>query len=161
MLNVFPLLPKQLTKWIIQGQGLLRNPYTLGVRVIVEDDTGAILLIRHTYLNDWYLPGGGVDTGESLHQAAVRELQEEAGIALISEPELVNVYLNRGALGRDHVGLFKAGRWEPTGTFLKPNREIADAAFFPLDGLPASTSEATVRRLLEHQNAAFPAGGVW
>jgi ADP-ribose pyrophosphatase YjhB (NUDIX family) len=51
------------------------------VSVIVIEE-GTILLVRHekggkTY---WVLPGGGVDFGETLQQAAVRELKEETNL---------------------------------------------------------------------------------
>lgn len=50
---------------------LVRNfifrPLTLGVRAIVLNDAGELLLVKHTYLNGWYLPGGRVDKGETLH----------------------------------------------------------------------------------------------
>ena len=54
------------------------------VSVIIIDD-GKILLVRHekyggTY---WVLPGGGVDFGESLADAAVREVKEETNLDIV------------------------------------------------------------------------------
>jgi ADP-ribose pyrophosphatase YjhB (NUDIX family) len=51
------------------------------VNVVVENDKGEILLIRRSDNGNWALPGGAIDIGESLTQAAVREVQEETGIA--------------------------------------------------------------------------------
>ena len=48
---------------------------TLGVRAVVTDDRGRVLLVRHTYLAGWWLPGGGVDRGETTQAAVVRELR--------------------------------------------------------------------------------------
>ncbi len=50
------------------------------VNVVVENDKGEILLIRRSDNNNWALPGGAIDIGESLTQAAIREVQEETGI---------------------------------------------------------------------------------
>jgi 8-oxo-dGTP pyrophosphatase MutT (NUDIX family) len=155
MLKILALLPKPVTKRLIQGIGLVRNPFTLGVRVIVEDSEGRVLLVRHSYLPGWYLPGGGVDKGESMAEAACREVLEEAGIAASGMPRLVNVFLNDEATGRDHVGLFHLGSWREADNFLTPNVEILEAAFFDLDGLPDGLSKATARRLEEFRAAAF------
>jgi ADP-ribose pyrophosphatase YjhB (NUDIX family) len=48
--------------------------------VVIVNDAGAILLIRRTDNSNWALPGGAVDLGESVAQAAVRETLEESGI---------------------------------------------------------------------------------
>jgi 8-oxo-dGTP pyrophosphatase MutT (NUDIX family) len=48
--------------------------------VVVATDAGEILLIRRTDNGSWALPGGAVDLGESVAQAAVRETLEESGI---------------------------------------------------------------------------------
>lgn len=63
------------------------------VRLVVLDERGHVLLF-HTRNPDypelgtwWELPGGGIDTGESYLDAAVRELREETGFAV--EPHQV------------------------------------------------------------------------
>jgi 8-oxo-dGTP pyrophosphatase MutT (NUDIX family) len=160
MLKILSLLPKRWTKQLVQGVGLLRNPYTLGVRVIVEDARSSVLLVRHSYLAGWYLPGGGVESGETLDQAACREVHEEAGIAADRKPELLNIYLNEEATGRDHVGLFRLQAWSEAENYLSPNVEIEEAAFFALERLPDDLSAATSRRLDEHRSGNF-AGGKW
>lgn len=114
---------------MIQGLGLVRNPYTLGVRVLVLDAKDRVLLVRHSYLEGWYLPGGGVDRGETMVEAACREVLEEAGISTSGEPVLMNVYLNEEATGRDHVGLFLVSEWTEAENYLSPNAEIVEAAF--------------------------------
>ena len=52
----------------------------MGVRAEAVDARGRVLMVRHTYLKGWWLPGGGVDRGETTHVVVVRELREEAGL---------------------------------------------------------------------------------
>jgi ADP-ribose pyrophosphatase YjhB (NUDIX family) len=126
---------------------------TLGVRAMVRDDGGRVLLLRHTYLPGWYFPGGGVEANETAAEAAAREVLEETGVRLAAPPRLVSIHLNLRVSGRDHVAFFHgeavAGR--PTA---RPG-EIAEVGFFALDALPEGVTGATRRRLDE----AF-AGGV-
>ena len=57
------------------------RPLTLGVRVlIVRGDE--VLLIQHSYQPGWFIPGGLVERGEALEQAAQREAHEEVGAEL-------------------------------------------------------------------------------
>lgn len=56
------------------------NSIVPSVTAIVTDEQGRLLLVHKTDNNLWALPGGGVDFGESVAQAAVREVKEETGI---------------------------------------------------------------------------------
>src|SRR5712691_7693437 len=67
---------------------------TLGVRALVIDGQGRIFLVKHSYISGWYLPGGGVETGETLRQALARELMEEGNIELTGPPELHGIFFN-------------------------------------------------------------------
>jgi len=58
---------------------------TLGVRALVIDGR-SVFLVRHTYRSGWFLPGGGVERGESPEAAVVRELREEGGILCAERP---------------------------------------------------------------------------
>jgi 8-oxo-dGTP pyrophosphatase MutT (NUDIX family) len=133
----------------------VHKPVTLGVRVLVEDTKGRVLLVRHTYLRGWYLPGGGIKSRETLHQAAARELAEETGIVAREEPRLFAAYTNFHQSKSDHVLLyllrrFEQGRWSP-------RFEIAECGFFPHEKLPPDVSPATLRRLEEVRTGAPPA----
>ena len=163
MLRLFSLLPKQITKRLVLGLALLRNPFSLGVRVIVTDENGRVLLVRHKYLPGWYLPGGGVEKGEILVETAKRELREEAGVKALGDPKLLGMFLNREGFGRDHIGLFEVKVWVAEANHLKPNAEILEARFFPPASLPADMTRATAARLREYfaSPPASEQGGYW
>ncbi len=161
MLKILSVLPKSVTTRLIQGIGLVRNPFTLGVRVIVEDRNSRVLLVRHSYVTGWYLPGGGVDKGETMEEAACREVLEEAGVVSVSRPQLLNIFLNQEATGRDHVGLYHMPEWRQADTFLQPNAEIEEAAFFELGALPEGLTQSTARRLDEFRSGREPESGKW
>ncbi|MCC4242829.1 NUDIX domain-containing protein [Stappia indica] len=128
---------------------------TLGVRVAATDGQGRLLLVRHTYLAGWYLPGGAVDAGETLAEAALRELREETGV-IGGEPVLFAVYHNRRNHIRDHVALYRVAVAEVPDDALTPNREIREARFFALEALPPDTSPATLRRIAELSGESPP-----
>ena len=131
------------------GRGLLTRAMTLGVRAVVVDDDGRVLLVRHTYLPGWYLPGGGVDPGETTRAAAVREVAEETGVAVVGPPRLIGLYFNRRASRRDHVALYVFDRPVGRPAVRRAAFEIAEVGFFARDALPDDTTAATRRRLAE------------
>lgn len=120
---------------------------SLGVQVAVFDTDGKLLLVRQGYTPHWVFPGGGVDRGERLADAAVRELREEAGVSGVPL-RFFGVYANFRALPDDHVAFFVGECVAGTG-FPDPGFEIVDHGFFPTDNLPDNTAPSVQRRLAE------------
>ncbi len=79
---------------------------TLGVRAVVLDAENRVFLVRHTYVSGWYLPGGGVDLGETMEEAMARELKEEGDIDLTGPATLHGIFLNRHVSRRDHIAVY-------------------------------------------------------
>ena len=121
---------------------------TVGVRGLVLDHDGRVFLVRHGYTDGWHLPGGGVEPGETLHDALQRELAEEGGIELTAPPLLHAVYFQTRYSNRDHVALFVVRAFRQA-SLPRPNREIAECRFFRLDALPEDTTAATRARIAE------------
>ena len=59
-----------------------------------------------------------------------------------------SLHFNRRASRRDHVAFYLIESYRQTTPKL-PDREIAEAGFFPLDRLPDGTTPATFRRIAE------------
>jgi 8-oxo-dGTP pyrophosphatase MutT (NUDIX family) len=130
-----------LSFWLTRG-------LTLGVRAAAIDAEERVCLVRHTYVEGWHLPGGGIEVGETALEALRRELSEEAALALTGTPRLHGLYFNRHASRRDHVALYVVREFGVVAEKV-PDREIAEAKFFPLSHLPEGTSLGTRRRLEE------------
>ena len=120
---------------------------TLGVRGLVLDAEGRVLLIEHTYIHGWYMPGGGVERGETMTQALRRELIEEAGIEMTGPPTLVSVHDNGRMFSGDHVLIYRVAEWRA----VKPTQrgEILNLGWFAPDALPEGTTPSTRARIRE------------
>lgn len=105
----------------------------LGVNIAIVD-TGRILLTRREDFEIWCLPGGGVDDGESVAQAAVREAREETGLDVVLT-RLVGIYSRpTWQASGSHEVLFAA---KPVGGKLRPQQsEVLDARYFDPHHLP-------------------------
>ncbi|TCU58098.1 ADP-ribose pyrophosphatase YjhB (NUDIX family) [Novosphingobium sp. PhB57] len=138
------------------------RPRTIGVRAVLLDRDDRVALVRHTYRDQWYLPGGGVKKGESVEAALLRELEEEVAISRPAIERILGVYHSRGEGKDDHIVIYVARIPHGGADGLKRNdtAEIAQAGWFALDGLPATTSPATLRRIAEYRQGAL-GGGTW
>ncbi|MFN4142620.1 NUDIX domain-containing protein [Aestuariivirga sp.] len=121
---------------------------TLGTRTLVlKEGDQEVLLVRHGYAPGWLLPGGGVERGETIFEAAVRELLEEAAVEAEEEPRLHGLYLNERQFRGDHVACLVLRKFR-RGEFQR-GFEIAEARFFPVSALPEGTTGGTRRRIAE------------
>ena len=124
-----------------------QRPLTLGVRGVVTNSDGQVLLVRHTYTPGWHFPGGGVEKRETTQEALRRELQEEASIEVTGGLNLVSVHSNHRSFPNDHVLVFAVAGWSQA--VFKPSREIAEIAFVDPLSPPDDVSGGTQRRLNE------------
>jgi len=71
------------------------TPVAFGTNAIVDDKDGRVLLVRHSYMSGWHLPGGGVGVGEPPAVAVLRELTEEIGLVQSAEPEFLSLFTRK------------------------------------------------------------------
>jgi ADP-ribose pyrophosphatase YjhB (NUDIX family) len=118
---------------------------TLGVRAVVVNSAGEVLLVEHTYSHGWHLPGGGVERGETVEAALARELVEEAGVIMTGPPALVGVHDNSSNFRGDHVVGFRIDHW--TQGAATARWEILHRRWASPEALPVGVSKLT-RRLI-------------
>lgn len=116
--------------------GRYRAPSLTVDAVIYDAGRGAVLVKRKNEPLGWALPGGFVDYGERVEQAAVREALEETGLA-VTLTGLLGVYSDpaRDARGHTVSAVFTAVAENPED--IAGNDDAEDARFFSLDALPA------------------------
>ena len=124
---------------------LFSRAMTVGVRVIIHNQKNEVALVKHSYIGGWFLPGGGVDKGESIFAAVHREVFEETGLSNIYDIQLLDVQLNRYVSERDHVCIFSA-KTDAELNFTS-SLEIREARFFDLDQLPGNIDELSLNVL--------------
>ena len=127
----------------------ITRPMTLGARCIIHDGAGSVMLVRHTYVSGWHLPGGGVDVGETCEAAVIREVAEESNIDLTGKPVLFGVYFNSAVSARDHLILYISSDWDYKQGLSSKRLEIAESCMFKLTELPIAIDPSTRKRLDE------------
>lgn len=131
------------------------------VRAVVINDNGEFLLVRpHGYREgEWTLAGGGVEDGETVHQAIRREIAEELGVTLEEELERLPVG-NRFIYSAEHKAkksLDHDGQEAAMFVVRLPHHaqlalqaeEIADARWFTADEALAAFPVAKQREVFE------------
>ena len=131
-----------LRAWFRASRGM-----TIGVRGLVTNAEGEVLLLVHTYSAGWQMPGGGVEWGETVEEALTRELVEEVGVQLTGRPVLTSVHSNHRLHPRDHVVVYRITEWEPCEATSRG--EIARTGWFAPDALPEDVTAGTRRRIAE------------
>jgi 8-oxo-dGTP diphosphatase len=111
----------------------------VGVGAVVLDGERVLLIKRgHAPLKgEWSLPGGGVETGETLEQAIAREVLEETGVTIEVGP-IVEVLdrISRDADGRvEHHFVLVDFVARPSGGLLRSASDAEDAAWVQLSEL--------------------------
>ncbi len=130
-------------------------PY--GAHTLAYRPTGELLLVRHEGVDMWVLPGGELDAGESLQEAALRELGEESGIEAAIEGlgllGRVEFYCD-GNMAWGVLPVYEA-RAETTDIAVNdPDHEISEARWF--DELPADTRDR--EEILQWRGRRFGGG---
>ncbi|MFI7460931.1 NUDIX hydrolase [Nonomuraea sp. NPDC049646] len=131
------------------------NSLVPSVNVIVTNTAGDVLMIRRSDNDNWAVPGGAIDLGESIPAAAVRETHEETGITCeitglvgtYSDPRHVILYTSNGE-ARQEFSIVLTGRaveGEPT-----PSEESREVRWVPRNEITSLPMDRSMRMRIEH-----------
>jgi ADP-ribose pyrophosphatase YjhB (NUDIX family) len=139
------------------GQDMLIAP---GVRIIIRDPAGRILLIKRAATNKWEIPAGCVEPDESVLEAARREVFDITGLsvgalkpfAYYSDP-VYQLECESGEKVQQYIMAFLTEDY--SGTLLKSTDEISEMGFFYINYLPDIDAAhiETIRDLFRYQGA--------
>merc|ERR1712037_33999 len=133
-----------LTRWLPEDEssGIPEYPHTyLGVGTITINEKNEILVIKEKvrFYNNWKFPGGYVDRGENILDAAVREVKEETGV----QTEAIGLVGFRHVLPQKDIpfppfkcaDIYAICALRPTGdeTIVRQEREVSEAEWLPVD----------------------------
>jgi ADP-ribose pyrophosphatase YjhB (NUDIX family) len=127
------------------------QPPKVDVRGAVFDESGRVLLVREISDSDrWTLPGGWADVNQSPSEGVIREVREEAGVA-VTVRKLAAVY-DRALHGHMPPHPFHVYKLfficDVVGGAPQPGSETSEVAFFAENAIPEDLS---VARILPHQ----------
>ena len=118
--------------------------------MVVINDAGDILMIRRTDNDNWAVPGGAIDLGESVAQAAVRETREESGVeceitgivGIYSDPKHVLLYTSNGEVRQEFSIVLTAQRLSGQPT---PSSESSEVRWVPVSEVLDYTMDRSMR----------------
>jgi len=149
-LGVDPMTPPGRIDYFDDPDAPRADTLVPSVNVVVINGAGDILLIRRTDNGNWALPGGAIDLGESVAQAAVRETLEESGIecaitgivGIYSDPKHVILYTSNGEVSQEFSIVLTA---RPLGGQPTPSSESSEVRWVPPPDLPDYTMDRSMR----------------
>jgi ADP-ribose pyrophosphatase YjhB (NUDIX family) len=130
------------------------NSIAVAVSAFIQDDEGRILMIRRTDNDLYSIPGGQLELGETLAEAAVREVREETGIecevtgviGLYSNPRHVIAY-DDGEVRQEFSICFRA---RYIGGTLRTSEESSEAIWVDKSSLPSLQVHPSIKLRIEH-----------
>jgi 8-oxo-dGTP pyrophosphatase MutT (NUDIX family) len=131
------------------------NSLVPSANVIVVNDRGEILMIRRTDNDNWAVPGGGMDFGESITDTAVRETREETGISceiaglvgIYTNPRHVIRYTSNDEVRQEFSIVFSA---HPVSGELTASSETAEPQWVPRDTVLSLQMHPSMRQRIQH-----------
>ena len=131
------------------------NSMVPSVNVVVTSENDEILLIRRSDNDNWAIPGGAIDLGESMTQAAIRETKEESGIdceitglvGIYTDPKHVILYTSNGE-ARQEFSIVLTGR--PVGGELAPSSESSEVRWVPASEIDSYAMDRSMRIRIDH-----------
>jgi ADP-ribose pyrophosphatase YjhB (NUDIX family) len=123
--------------------------------VVAVNEDGEILLVRRSDNGNWALPGGAMDLGESLPEAAVRETAEETGIdvemtglvGIFTDPRHVILYTSNNEVRQEFSVVFAA---RPVGGTPTTSAETTDVRWVPVQEIDSLPMDRSMRMRLDH-----------
>ena len=128
------------------------NSMVPSVNVVVENDVGQLLMIRRSDNDNWAVPGGAIDLGESMSQAGVRETFEETGITceitgvvgIYTDPKHIILYTGEA---RQEFSIVLTGRFLAGET--RPSNESKEVHWVEPARLADLAMHRSIKRRLE------------
>lgn len=126
------------------------NSLVPSVNVVVVNDASEILMIRRSDNDNWAVPGGAIDLGESVAQAAVRETLEESGIeceitgiiGIYSDPKHVILYTSNGEVRQEFSIVLTA---RPLSGQPTPSSESSEVRWVPVSSVSEYIMDRSMR----------------
>lgn len=119
-------------------------------QLLVHDEDARVLLCQLTYKQDWDLPGGVVEVGESPQVAVGREVEEELGLVLTPGPLVLTDWLPPWSGWDDALCLVFEGGVRPASILdevVRQEREIRSVEFCTLEQVDDRCADFTARRI--------------